>query len=452
MTHVSFASRRRAAAIGALFALAIGLFAIARGFAESPFAILLALAALLIAIGFGWVALTRRGRERTLAAWVAVILLMVALIAAVGAHSEGWTMVLGGFAIAGSLSLGRYALGVDRRSRIAMKPPGTRVEPAQRPVLLVNPLSGGGKAKDVALVEHAGARGIECHVFGPGADLGDLVRAALAAGADVIGVAGGDGSMGLAADLVSRVGVPLVCVPSGTRNHFAMDLGLDRDNPLAALDAFGAARLQTVDMARVNGKAFLNNVSMGIYGAVVQSVNYRERKIETAMDELPGFMRQPADLRFTGVDGRPHSTVHVVHVSNNPYLMDVRGGGGRPRLDTGELGIVTVELSNPAGVADMFARAAVGLLDTAPDFNAWSTARFEVSSDGPIDAGIDGEAVKLQTPAVFTSEPAALQIRLPLTALGRSPSAFVPQVGQAIAELLRRAFFPTSKWQPLTRR
>lgn len=452
MTHVSFASRRRASAIGALLVLAIGLFAIARGVVESPFAILLALVALLVAIGFGWVALTRRGRERTLAAWVAVILLMVAFIAAVGAHSEGWTMVLGGFAIAGALSMGRYALGVDRRSRVDMKPPGTRVEPAQRPVLLVNPLSGSGKVKDLAMVEQATARGIECHVFGPGADLGDLVRAALAADADVIGVAGGDGSLALAADLVSRAGVQLVCVPSGTRNHFAMDLGLDRDNPLAALDAFGPARLQTVDMARVNGTAFLNNVSMGVYGAVVQSVNYRERKIETAMDELPDFLEQPADLRFTGQDGRPHATVHVVHVSNNPYLMNVRGAGGRPRLDTGELGIVTVELSSPAGVADMFARAAVGLLNTAPDFNAWSTATFEVSSDGPIEAGIDGEAVRLQTPAVFTSEPAALQIRLPLTALGRSPSAFVPQVGQAIGELFRRAFLPTNRWQPLTRR
>jgi diacylglycerol kinase family enzyme len=432
--------------------LAIGLFAIARGFAESPFAILLALLTLLAAIGFGWVALTRRGRERTLAGWVALILLMVALIAAVGGHSDGWSIVLGGFAIALSLSLGRFALGVDRRSRAQLKPPGTRVEPAQNPVLLVNPLSGGGKAEELDLIDQARTRGIECHVFGPGADLGDLVRAALAKGADVIGVAGGDGSLAIAADLVGQAGAALICVPAGTRNHFAMDLGLERDKPLVALDAFGAAREHTIDIGRVNGRAFLNNVSMGLYGEVVQNASYRENKIETAIGELPDLIEKPADLRFTGADGKPHSTVQVVHVSNNPYLMDFRGAGGRPRLDTGELGVVTVELTNAAGVADMFARAAVGLLNTAAGFNHWTTRTFEVTSETPIAAGIDGEAVELSSPAVFESEPAALRVRLPLTAPGRSPAAFVPHAGQAIVELVRRAFLPADRWRVLTRR
>ncbi len=174
MSHVSFALRRRAAAVGALLLLFGGLVSVARGFVESPLAILIALAALFVAIGFGWVALTRRGRDRTRATWVSVILLMVAFIAALGAHSEGWTMVLGGIAIVGSLGLGRFALGVDRRTIEKAPPPGVPVSPARKPVLLVNPLSGGGKAKDLNLVERAGEAGIETHTFGPGADLGDL--------------------------------------------------------------------------------------------------------------------------------------------------------------------------------------------------------------------------------------------------------------------------------------
>ena len=64
----------------------------------------------------------------------------------------------------------------------------------------------------------------------------------------MVGVAGGDGSLGVVADLVSGAGVQMVCIPAGTRNHFAMDLGLDRGGPVAALDAFGPARLQTVDI------------------------------------------------------------------------------------------------------------------------------------------------------------------------------------------------------------
>lgn len=452
MSHVSFAFRRRAAAIGALLALSVGLLAVARGFAESPFAILLAFFALLAAIGFGWVALTARGEQRNRAAWVAVGLLAIAFIAAVGGHSEGWSMVLGGFAIASSLPLGRYALGVDRRSRAQIEPPGIPVDAAHKPVLLINPRSGDGKAKHLDLMEIATARGIECHRFGPGADLGDLTRAALAKGADVVGVAGGDGSLGVVADLVSGAGVQMVCIPAGTRNHFAMDLGLDRGDPVAALDAFGPARLQTVDIARVNGTAFLNNVSMGIYGGVVQSANYRERKLETTIDALPTLVENPPDLRFIGPDGLPHTTVHVVHVSNNPYLMELRGAGGRPRLDTGKLGIVTVELSSPAGVTDMLARAALGLLNTSPDFSAWTGTRFEVDSDRPIAAGVDGEAEELHAPAVFEIQPGALQVRIPLAAVGRSPAAFVPQGRQAVAELLRRAFLPVDHWRPLHHR
>lgn len=451
MSHASFASRRRLAAIGALLVLLLGLLSIARGFAESPLAVLLALVALLVAIGFGWVALTRSGRDRTRAAGVSVILLMVAFIAALGAHSEAWTMVLGGLAILGSLLLGRFALGVDRRTIERTPPPGTPVPPARKPVLLVNPQSGGGKAKDLNLVERAAESGIETHTFGPGADLEDLARAALAEGADVIGVAGGDGSQALVAELVSRAGVQMVCVPSGTQNHFAMDLGLDRSDPLAALGAFGEARVQTIDVGRVNGRTFLNNVSMGVYGEVVQSAGYRERKAETAIEELPTLVERPPDLRFVGPDGEPHSTVQVVHVSNNPYLMELRGAGARPRLDTGELGVVTVEMSNPAGVADMFARAAMGLLNTSAGFNAWTCRRFEVRSDTPIAAGIDGEAARLEPPAVFEIDPGALQVRIPLTAAGRSPAAFVPQLSDAFSELLRRAFLPTRKWRPLLR-
>jgi diacylglycerol kinase family enzyme len=439
------------AAIGALVLLVAGLFTIASGFSEDPLAIIIAVVSILLAIGFGWVALTRRGRDRTRAAWLSVILLVVAFIAAIGANPEGWPLVLGGLAIGGSLLLGRFALGVDRRTIAQTPPPGTPVAAARKPVLLVNPLSGDGKAKKLNLVQKAQAQGIDTRTFGPHADLGDLARAALAEGADVIGVAGGDGSQALVAELVSQAGVQMVCVPSGTLNHFAMDLGLDRSDPLAALGAFGEAHLKTVDLARVNGRTFVNNVSMGLYGEVVQSASYRESKAQTTLEELPSLVDNPPDLRFIGADGAPHSTVQVVHVSNNPYLMEVRAAGARPRLDTGELGIITVELSGATEVADMFARAALGRLSTSAGFNAWTRTRFEVTSDSPIAAGVDGEAVQLKSPAVFEISPGALQVRIPLTAVGRSPAAFVPEFSDAFSELLRRAFLPTRKWRPLLR-
>ncbi len=452
MSTTSFAARRRLAALGALTAAGAGVFALLRGFAQSPLAILIAILCLLGAFSFGWVALTRRGADRERAGWIAVLLTGASLIAAVGAHSEGWVIVFGVMSMLVCLPLGRYALGRDRRSLAGLPPPGVAVTAASKPVLLVNPLSGDGKAERIGLIAAARDRGIECHEFGPGIDLRQLASDALDSGADVVGVAGGDGSQAVVADLVSQARAQMVCIPSGTRNHFAMDLGLDRGDPLSALEAFGDARLKTVDLARVNGQAFLNNVSMGIYGSVVQSASYRERKVETTMEELPTLLENPPDLRFTGPDGQPHTTVHIVHVSNNPYLLEVRGAGGRPSLRTGELGIVTAELGSPAAVTDMFARAAVGLLSSASGFNSWTATSFEVDSDGPIAAGVDGEAVELNPPAMFTIEPQVLQVRIPTSAIGRSPAAFVPQVRQSVVELVRRAFLPTDHWQPLPRR
>ena len=452
MSHVSFASRRRLAAIGALAAAGIGVLALVRGFAESPLAILIAILALLMAIGFGWVALTRRGPDRERAGWASAILLAVALIAAVGAHSEGWTIVLGGLAILASLPLGRYALGRDRRSLAELTPPGEVVPAAHKPVLLVNPLSGGGTAQRVDLAERATAMGVQCLEFGPGRDLRALAEQAVADGADVLGVAGGDGSQAVVADVASSHDVALVVIPAGTRNHLAMDLGLNRNDPLAGLQAFGQARERRIDMARVNGLPFVNNVSMGLYGNVVQQATYRERKLETAMDELPTLVAYPPALHFAGADGTGRSTAQVVLVSNNPYLLDVRGAGGRPRLNSGQLGIVTAELSSAAGVTEMFARASLGLLNGAPGFSAWTSDSFVVDSDMPISAGIDGEAAELQAPAKFTIEPGSLRVRIPLDALGRSPAAFVPQLRQAVAELFRRAFLPVRGWRPLPRR
>ena len=139
-------------------------------------------------------------------------------------------------------------------------------------------------------------RGIEPVVLGPGDDLVALAEAAAAGGADVIGMAGGDGSMSLVAGVAARHGVPMVVVPAGTRNHLAMDLGLDRGDVVGALDAFGAAVERAVDLGDVNGRPFVNNVSLGLYAQIVRSPEYREAKVETIVEHAaPAHRaRQPA--------------------------------------------------------------------------------------------------------------------------------------------------------------
>ena len=182
--------------------------------------------------------------------------------------------------------------------------------PARHPVLLINPRSGGGKAERFHLVDHCRARGIEPVVLEPDADLRGLVEKAVADGADVVGMAGGDGSQGVVASVAARHGIAVVVVPSGTRNHFAMDLGLDRRHVDAALDAFGDALQGRIDLAEVNGRVFVNNASLGLYAEIVRSPGYREAKVETALATLSRLLApgsRPFELRFTGPAGRTSS-------------------------------------------------------------------------------------------------------------------------------------------------
>ena len=163
--------------------------------------------------------------------------------------------------------------------------------PAPRqPVLFFNPPSGGGKAERFALADEARARGIEPIELKPGEDLEALVRGAVERGADALAMAGGDGSQAIVAAIAAERELPYACVPAGTRNHFALDLGVDRDDVVGALDAFVDGGERTVDLAEVNGRVFVNNVSLGLYAEAVQREGYRDAKIRTLLDTVPDML------------------------------------------------------------------------------------------------------------------------------------------------------------------
>ena len=315
---------------------------------------------------------------------------------------------------------------VRRQTPRSMRPPGLLVAPARHPVLLVNPVSGGGKAERFDLVQQCRARGIEAVVLRPGDDLAGLVADAVARGADVIGMAGGDGSQRAVAEVVARHGRAMVVVPSGTRNHLAMDLGLDRADIVAALDAFGAARERLVDLGDVNGRVFVNNVSLGLYAQIVRSPAYREAKVETTLDILPDLLgpgSRPFSLRFTDPAGHLHTVAHVVQVSNNAYGRTPLTIASRPRLDGGLLGVIVVELPDPSALRAFVLAGAAGRQEHVPGLLAWEAPTFHVDAPAPVDVGIDGEALQMAPPLRFAIRPAALRIRCPEHAVGLSPAA-----------------------------
>jgi hypothetical protein len=200
------------------------------------------------------------------------------------------------------------------------------VEPARRPVLFIDPTSGRGKAQRAGLADLARERGIEPVTLAQGDELEAYIQGAVADGADALGVAGGDGSLALVAAAAAGRRIPFVCVPAGTRNHFARDVGVAPNDLIGALDAFGAALERTIDLGYVNARPFLNNVSLGIYGDAVQRGDYRDATLrtllETAEEEALGSGSAPADVHLVDDRGREHHGPAVVLISNNPYAFD----------------------------------------------------------------------------------------------------------------------------------
>ena len=287
-----------------------------------------------------------------------------------------------------------------------------RADPPRRPVLFVNPRSGDGKAARAGLAGRAREKGIEAIILAPGQDLAALAREAVTGGADALGMAGGDGSLAVVAAAAAGHEIPFVCIPAGTRNHFALDVGVDRRDVTGALDAFTDGVERQIDMAEVNGRTFLNNVSLGIYGDAVSSPAYRDAKVRTLLEtaaEVMGPSGEAPGLDLVDDLGREHRDLVVVLVSNNPYALDrplVRGT--RPTLGGGQLGIVVIDAPGDS---------------PRPLGRVWSTPRLEVSAPEPVYAGVDGEAVELSPPLRFAIRPAALRVRISSHHPGASPSA-----------------------------
>jgi diacylglycerol kinase family enzyme len=239
-------------------------------------------------------------------------------------------------------------------------------------------------------------------------------------------MAGGDGSQALVASVAGRHRIPFVVVPAGTRNHFALDLGLDRDDVPGALDAYEDGVDTKVDLAEVNGRVFVNNASMGVYAKIVQSGDYRDAKLQTAAAMLPDLLgpeATPLDLRFTLPSGEEAVTAQLLLVSNNPYqLARLRGGGTRERLDSGVLGIAFARVDTAVEAEKLAALEAAGRVQRFASWSEWTTSEFDVQSSGPVEIGVDGEAMTLQPPLHFVTRPGALTIRLPRTATGQSPA------------------------------
>jgi diacylglycerol kinase family enzyme len=403
----------------AAFALMIAAVAVLIGFAELGGLVMIVIGVIgaVLVVASVYTFLAHRGVLRWIAAAV-VVLTPVAILVLFALNNLIWVALV-------SVALIVLAAGAGRRALTpaAAGPgmPAREAPPPKRAFLIMNPRSGGGKVAKFSLKEKAEALGAQVALLeGPGVvDVAALARQAVADGADLLGVAGGDGTQALVAGIAAEHDLPFLVISAGTRNHFAMDLGLDRENPAACLDALtGDGVEQRIDLGIIGDRTFVNNASFGAYAEIVESPAYRDDKAGTTLEMLPGILNGHRGAKLSATAGDATITgPQALLVSNGPYeLNDIAGLGRRARLDAGTLGVVAVTVNSALQAATLLRGArGQGLTTLTAD---------EVVVDAEVaevPVGIDGETVMMPTPVRCAIRPKALRVRVPRDRPGVPP-------------------------------
>jgi diacylglycerol kinase family enzyme len=392
------------------FALMFAAAAVLIGFAELASLAMVVIGAIgaCLMLGGTYEFLARRGVLRWIAAAV-VIATPIAILVVFALHSLIWVALASIALVVLAIGAGRKALAP---SASATGMPTREVPPPKRAYLIMNPRSGGGKVAKFGLKEKAEALGAEVALLdGPGiVDVAALARQAVADGADLLGVAGGDGTQALVAGIAAEHDLPFLVISAGTRNHFAMDLGLDRDDPATCLDALTDGVEQRIDLGIIGDRTFVNNASFGAYAEIVESPAYRDDKAGTTLEMLPAILNGHRGAKLSATAGDTTITgPQALLVSNNPYEGgDIAGLSRRSRLDGGTLGVVAVTVNSALQAATLLRGARGQGLTTV-------TAEQVVVDAGvpEIPVGIDGETVMMATPVRCTIQPKDLRVRVP---------------------------------------
>ena len=279
------------------------------------------LAAAAVSLAAAYFFLTRRGIWRWLSLAV-FVLAPIAVIAVYAFRDLLWVAIASAAAWLLASMTARVALAGDPVDWRMPEHPAQ--PPARHPYLIMNPKSGGGKVEKFDLKRKAEDLGAEVFLIGgPGpVDVAQVARDAVAKGADLLGVAGGDGTQALVAGVAAEHGLPFVVITAGTRNHFALDLGLDREDPSACLAALSDGVELRVDLGMINGQVFVNNASFGAYAEVVQTPAYRGDKLNTTLNLLPDLLQGHRGARLSArADGAGTEirSPQALLVANNPY-------------------------------------------------------------------------------------------------------------------------------------
>jgi len=289
----------------------------------------------------------------------------------------------------------------------------------KNPYLIINPVAGNGRATKAHIKELAEKQGITVIVTKKGGEISDYALQAVKAGADVLGISGGDGSIGAVAKVALKYKLPMVVLPGGTRCHFARDLGLDPKEIRDSLAGFTGVERQ-IDAGEINGRIFLNNASFGLYADIVDHPEYRDNKMKVSrkvLQQIVSGKKELYDLRFKHGDTSIKKAVQVLVGVNQYDTVNLLDLGHRQRLDQGVLQVNAITELNNQLVKELLTAMSIKQLSKnkqMPGLYQWVDKTFAVrSSKKEIVVGVDGEREVYKTPVTVKIMPGALRIYLP---------------------------------------
>ncbi len=257
------------------------------------------------------------------------------------------------------------------------------------------------------------------HLAKSGDEIERLAAKAAAGECEIIVAGGGDGTISAVAAAVYKAGKTLGVLPMGTLNHFSKDLGIPQDVS-EAIDVIAEGHTQTIDLAEVNGRIFINNSSIGLYPRIVRS---REKQQELGRGKwlaalwasLRMFKLSPFLKVVITVDGKEFlRKTPFVFVGNNEYEIDIYNIGSRIELDTGKLGVYFLHRGGRWGVAVMVIRTIFGRLEQWRDFEIVSTDSVSIRTRRKrVHVAFDGEVEVMNSPLNYRSIPVALKVIVP---------------------------------------
>ena len=286
-------------------------------------------------------------------------------------------------------------------------------------MLFFNPKSGGGKAERFHLADEARRRGIEPIELSPGT----ISRARRATPSPAAPTRWRWPAATAPRRSSPRSRPSSICPTPAFRRGPATTSrstsGVDRDDVVGALDAFVDGGERRVDLAEVNGRVFVNNVSLGLYAEAVARQGYRDAKLRTLLETVPDVLgpdAAPPALAWDG-PGRAASRPSRSWCPTTPTgSARALGSGTRPRIDAGVLGIaVLVPTDRPADGRIRAARCSSG-----------PPAEFEVARQRRGARRHRRRGAGARSAAALRIAPAALRVRIAPQHPGASPSAVMP--------------------------